>query len=145
MTNEELIKLAFEAREKAYAPYSNWKVGAALLMKSGKVYKGCNIENSGFTATVCAERTAIFKAVSEGEYDFDSIAIVAGDARKGSEGYCTPCGVCRQVMTEFCKPDEFKIICAKSENDYFVRTLREMIPDCNYIVGDDGYGFRAGE
>lgn len=144
MTNEELIRLAFEAREKAYVPYSNWKVGAALLTKSGKVYLGCNIENSGFTATVCAERTAFFKAVSEGVYDFSKIAIVAGDAEKGSQGYCTPCGVCRQVMTEFCEPDSFTIICAKSENEYHEFTLREMIPECNYVKINDGYGFHGG-
>ncbi|MCR4854762.1 MAG: cytidine deaminase [Erysipelotrichaceae bacterium] len=144
MSNEELIRLAFEAREAAYAPYSNWKVGAALLCKNGKIYKGCNIENSGFSATVCAERTAFFKAVSEGEYDFEKIAIVAGDAQRGSEGYCTPCGVCRQVMSEFCKPDEFRIICAKSENEYHEFTLREMLPECNYIVEEnDGYGFKV--
>lgn len=144
MSNEELIRLAFEAREAAYAPYSNWKVGAALLCKNGKIYKGCNIENSGFSATVCAERTAFFKAVSEGEYDFEKIAIVAGDAQRGSEGYCTPCGVCRQVMSEFCKPDEFRILCAKSENEYHEFTLREMLPECNYIVEEnDGYGFKV--
>ena len=117
MSNEELIALALEAREGAYAPYSNWKVGAALLCRDGRIFKGCNIENSGFSATVCAERTAFFKAVSEGERDFVKIAIIAGDAQRGSEGYCTPCGVCRQVMSEFCKPDEFKIICAKSMNE----------------------------
>ena len=78
MSNEELIRLAFEAREAAYAPYSNWKVGAALLCKNGKIYKGCNIENSGFSATVCAERTAFFKAVSEGEYDTARLAVSAG-------------------------------------------------------------------
>ena len=110
MSNEELIRKAFEAREYAYAPYSHWKVGAALLTKEGKVYLGCNIETSGFTATTCAERTAFFKAISEGEYNFEKIAIVAGDEKTGSTGYCTPCGVCRQVMSEFCKPDEFKII-----------------------------------
>ncbi|MBQ9158517.1 MAG: cytidine deaminase, partial [Erysipelotrichaceae bacterium] len=90
MSNEELIALALEAREGAYAPYSNWKVGAALLCRDGRIFKGCNIENSGFSATVCAERTAFFKAVSEGERDFVKIAIIAGDAQRGSEGYCTP-------------------------------------------------------
>ena len=134
MSNEELIALALEAREEAYAPYSNWKVGAALLCRDGRIFKGCNIENSGFSATVCAERTAFFKAVSEGERDFVKIAIIAGDAQRGSEGYCTPCGVCRQVMSEFCKPDEFKIICAKSVNEYHEFTLREMLPECNFIV-----------
>ena len=144
MNNEELIALAFEAREKAYAPYSNWKVGAALLTKDGRVFKGCNIENSGFSATVCAERTAFFKAISEGVYDFEKIAIVGGDAQRGSEGYCTPCGVCRQVMSEFCRPDEFRIICAKSVNEYHEFTLREMLPECNYITeASDGYGFKA--
>ncbi|MCR4633766.1 MAG: cytidine deaminase [Erysipelotrichaceae bacterium] len=144
MSNEELIALAFEARENAYAPYSNWKVGAALLCKDGTVYKGCNIENSGFSSTVCAERTAFFKAISEGAYDFEKIAIVGGDAQRGSQGYCTPCGVCRQVMSEFCKPDEFKILCAKSESEYHEFTLREMLPECNFIAeSDDGYGFKA--
>ena len=143
MSNEELIALALEAREGAYAPYSNWKVGAALLCRDGRIFKGCNIENSGFSTTVCAERTAFFKAVSEGERDFVKIAIIAGDAQRGSEGYCTPCGVCRQVMSEFCKPDEFKIICAKSVNEYHEFTLREMLPECNFIVEDnDGYGFK---
>lgn len=143
MTYEELLKLAFEAREKAYAPYSKWKVGAALLTKQGKVYLGCNIENSGFSSTVCAERTAFFKAVSEGEYDFDKIAIVGGDAQLGSQGYCTPCGVCRQVMSEFCRPDDFEVICGKSETEYKVFKLREMLPECNYVVENDGYGFKG--
>ena len=143
MNNEELIRLAFEAREKAYAPYSNWKVGAALLTGDGRVYLGCNIENGGFTATVCAERTAFFKAVSEGVYDFVKIAIVGGDAQRGSEGYCTPCGVCRQVMSEFCKPDEFTIVCAKSETEYKEFTLRQMLPECSFVCSDEGYGFRA--
>ena len=142
MKDNELIKLAFEAREKAYAPYSNWKVGAALLCKDGSVFLGCNIENSGFTATVCAERTAFFKAISESHYDFEKIAIVGGDANEGSKGYCTPCGVCRQVMSEFCNPDEFIILCAHTEEDYKAFTLREMIPECNFISVDDGYGFK---
>lgn len=141
MSNAELIKLAIEARQKAYAPYSHWKVGAALLTKDGKVYKGCNIENGGFSATNCAERTAIFKAVSEGEYDFEKIAIVGGDEKLGLLDVCTPCGVCRQVMAEFCHPDEFKVICAKDENTYDEYTLREMIPSCRYASADDGYGY----
>ncbi len=143
MTYEELIALAFEAREKAYAPYSHWKVGAALLTKQGKVYLGCNIENSGFTSTVCAERCAFFKAISEGEYDFDKIAIVSGDEKLGSTGYCTPCGVCRQVMSEFCRPDEFEVVCAKSVEEYKIFKLREMIPECNFVVENDGYGFKG--
>ena len=143
MSNEELIKLAFEARETAYAPYSHWKVGAALLCKDGTVYKGCNIENSGFTATNCAERTAFFKAISEGVYDFEKIAIIGGDEVRGPEGYCAPCGVCRQVMSEFCSPDKFKVICAKSETEYKEFTLREMMPECNFVVENDGYGFKG--
>ncbi|MBR4422253.1 MAG: cytidine deaminase [Erysipelotrichaceae bacterium] len=143
MSNEELIRKAFEARERAYAPYSHWKVGAALLCEDGQVFLGCNIENSGFTATVCAERCAFFKAISEGVYDFVKIAIVGGDAEKGSQGYCTPCGVCRQVMSEFCKPDDFKVICAKSEMEYHEYALREMIPECNFVVENDGYGFKG--
>ncbi|MBQ6493217.1 MAG: cytidine deaminase [Erysipelotrichaceae bacterium] len=143
MSNEELIRLAFEARERAYAPYSHWKVGAALLTADGKVYQGCNIENSGFTATVCAERTAFFKAISEGVYNFEKIAIVGGDEEKGSQGYCTPCGVCRQVMSEFCDPDEFMVICAKSENEYHEYPLRTLIPECNFVVENDGYGYKG--
>ena len=92
MTYEELVRLAFEAREKAYAPYSNWKVG---------------------------------------------------DAQEGSKGYCAPCGVCRQVMSEFCSPDEFEVICGKSETEYKVFTLRQMIPECNFVVENDGYGFKG--
>ncbi len=143
MSNEELIKIAIEERNNAYAPYSHWKVGAALLSKDGKVYKGCNIENSGFSATICAERTAIFKAVSEGERDFEKIAIVGGDETKGLTEICTPCGVCRQVMSEFCDPDKFIIICAKSETEYEEYTLRQMIPNANYICTNEGYGYKT--
>ena len=95
MSNEELLKLAFEAREMAYAPYSNWKVGASLLTKEGKVYKGCNIENTSFGLTNCAERTAVFKAVSEGATEFTAIAIAARESAPW------PCGACRQVLNEF--------------------------------------------
>lgn len=143
MSNEELIKLAIKARENAYAPYSHWLVGAALLCKNGKVYLGCNIENSGFSSTVCAERTAIFKAVSESELEFEKIAVVGGDEKKGLTGICTPCGVCRQVMSEFCDPDEFKIICAKSIDEYEEYSLRQMLPECNYISANSGYGFKS--
>ena len=142
MSNEELIKLAIEARVKAYAPYSHWKVGAALLCKDGTVYKGCNIENSAFSSTVCAERTAIFKAISEGNTEFEKIAVIGGDEKEGITGICTPCGVCRQVMSEFCNPDDFKIICAKSENEYVEYSLRQLIPDVNFIKAD-GHGFKG--
>ncbi len=102
MTGRQLIKAAKQAQAFSYSPYSGFKVGAALLCKSGKVYTGCNIENASFSATVCAERTALFKAVSEGEREFSAIAIV------GSTDLCFPCGVCRQVMSEFCGKN-FKI------------------------------------
>lgn len=143
MSNEELIKLAIEARENAYAPYSHWKVGAALLCKNGHIYKGCNIENSAFTSTSCAERTAFFSAIAQGEKEFEKIAIVGGDEKEGIVGICTPCGVCRQVMSEFCDPDEFKVICAISSNDYKEYKLRDLIPDVNFIVSKDGHGFRG--
>lgn len=128
MKNEELIKLALEAREKSYSPYSGFSVGAALLSKNGKVFAGCNIENSGYSATNCAERTAIFKAVSEGETEFEKIAVVGGNSdEKTPSDYCPPCGICRQVMREFCDAD-FEIIIAKSESDYKVMTLAELLP-----------------
>ena len=104
MTDKELLLKAIEAREMAYAPYSDHKVGAALVGKSGKVYTGCNVENAAYTPTNCAERTAIFKAVSEGEREFTAIAIVGGLKDKLSE-VCAPCGVCRQVLAEFCDGD----------------------------------------
>ena len=143
MENKELIKLAIEARENAYAPYSHWKVGAALLTTNGKIYKGCNIENSAFTGTSCAERTAFFKAISEGEMEFEKIAVVGGDENLGLTGICTPCGVCRQVMSEFCDPDKFKIICAKSTDEYEEYSLRELLPNVNYVAANDGYGFKG--
>lgn len=142
MNYSQLVKLALEAREMAYAPYSNWKVGAALLTTKGDVYKGCNVENSGFTATNCAERTAFFKAISEGVYDFKAIAIVGGNATLGVQNYCFPCGVCRQVMSEFCHPDDFKVIVGKSEDDYKVYSLRELLPEVNFIAFDEGVGFK---
>lgn len=127
MDNRELIRLALEAREMAYVPYSKYKVGAALLSKSGKVYQGCNIENASYTPTNCAERTAFFKAVSEGEREFDAIAIVGGYAGAPAD-YAYPCGVCRQVMMEFCNPKEFRVITAISEEEYIDKTLEEMLP-----------------
>ncbi len=128
MNNNELICLALDAREKSYSPYSGFAVGAALLCKNGKAYTGCNIENSAFSPTVCAERTAFFKAVSEGEKEFVKIAVV-GDKSENEfpENYCPPCGVCRQVMKEFCT-DDFEVIMAKSAEDYIVMTLNEILP-----------------
>ena len=126
MDNKELIRQALEAREMAYAPYSGFKVGAALLTKEGKVYKGCNIENAGYTPTNCAERTAFFKAVSEGEREFSAIAIVGGKGDLPTD-YAYPCGVCRQVMMEFCD-EAFEIIVARDKSDYKVFTLAELFP-----------------
>ena len=126
MDNKELIRLALEAREMAYVPYSGFKVGAALLTKEGKVYKGCNIENAGYTPTNCAERTAFFKAVSEGEREFSAIAIVGGKGDLPTD-YAYPCGVCRQVMMEFCD-EAFEIIVARDKSDYKVFTLAELFP-----------------
>ncbi len=126
ISDKELIKLAAEAMQKAYAPYSGCKVGAALLTKDGKTYTGCNIENAAYGPTNCAERTAFFKAVSEGEREFEKIAVIGGKNGK-PESYFYPCGVCRQVMAEFCAAD-FRIITAKSEDDFKVSTLNELLP-----------------
>ena len=125
MTDLELLLKAIEARELAYAPYSNHKVGAALVGKSGRLYLGCNVENAAYSPTNCAERTAIFKAVSEGEREFTAIAIVGGLGDKLSE-VCAPCGVCRQVMAEFCDPD-MKIVMGTPDK-LVVSTLAELLP-----------------
>ena len=127
MTDKELVLRAVTAREKAYAPYSGFCVGAALLTESGKVYTGCNIENAAYGPSNCAERTAIFKAVSEGCKEFDAIAVVGG-LDKNVIDFCPPCGVCRQVMAEFCKKD-FKIIIARTVKDYRIFTLAELLPE----------------
>ena len=127
ISHKELIREAMEARKMAYTPYSDFKVGAALLTKEGKIYRGCNIESASYTPTNCAERTAFFKAVSEGEREFEAIAIVGG--RKNEiEDYAYPCGVCRQVMMEFCDPKTFQVIVAITENTYIQKSLEEMLP-----------------
>ncbi len=128
MNHSDLIKIALDMRSKAYCPYSGFAVGAALLCADGSVYTGCNIENSAFTPTVCAERTAFFKAVSDGKKDFVKIAVVGGKAEKEPENYCPPCGVCRQVMKEFCSAD-FEIIIAKNSDEYKLKTLSELLPE----------------
>ncbi len=121
-----LIKKAYEAMKASYSPYSDFKVGAALLCKNGKIYTGCNIENSAFSPTCCAERTAFFKAVSEGEREFTAIAIVGGKKGEVTE-YCTPCGVCRQIMSEFCSAD-FNIVTASPEGIRHYK-LSELLPE----------------
>ena len=128
MTSAELIQEAKKARERAYTPYSNFQVGAALLTKSGKIYHVCNIENAGYTPTNCAERTAFFRAVYDGEREFEKIAVVGGPKGEEADTLCAPCGVCRQVMMEFCDPETFKIILAVSKDKYDVFTLKELLP-----------------
>ena len=125
MNLEQLVSRAKQAMEKAYAPYSGYCVGAALLAKSGKVYLGCNIENASFSPTCCAERTAFFKAVSEGEREFTAIAVAGGKDGK-VEGIFPPCGVCRQVMQEFCGPDF--VVCMAKEDEFETVELRDLLP-----------------
>lgn len=125
MKNEELLVRARQAMERSYSPYSHCKVGAALLTKDGRVFEGCNIENAAYGPTMCAERTAIFKAVSEGVTDFEKIAIVGG--KDGEEdGIYPPCGVCRQVMREFCALD-FPVILGRKDG-FVETTLEELLP-----------------
>lgn len=127
MKERELISLAKKAAENAYAPYSQFTVGAALLCKNGKIYTGCNIENASYSPTNCAERTAFFKAVSEGEKEFEAIAVVGGKSCN-FEDYCTPCGVCRQVMSEFCNGN-FRVILGRNGDDFRAITLRNLLPE----------------
>ena len=133
MDYKELISQALEARRYAYAPYSHFSVGAALLCADGRVFKGCNIENAAFSPSICAERTAFAKAISDGYGDFTAIAIVGAPSDSKVTDICTPCGVCRQVMREFCQQD-FQIICAKTDEteeiiEQKVFTLAEMLPE----------------
>jgi cytidine deaminase len=123
---DELIFKAIEARKFSYSPYSGYRVGAALLCSDGVIYTGCNIENAAYSPTICAERTAFFKAVSEGERSFRRIAIVGGNG--DTTDYAYPCGVCRQVMAELCEGD-FEIIVAKSESEYRICYLKDMLPE----------------
>lgn len=127
MNNSQLVNLALEARKMSYSPYSGFSVGAALLCADGTVYTGCNIENSAFSPTNCAERTAFFKAVSEGKRSFVKIAVVGGKSDENPDNYCPPCGVCRQVMKEFCSGD-FEIIIAKTADDFKIMTLSGLLP-----------------
>ena len=128
---KELIEIAIKMQDRSYVPYSHFHVGAALLAKNGKIYTGCNVENAAYGPSNCAERTAIFKAVSEGDKDFAAIAIVGGPeedlGKVVIKDYCPPCGVCRQVLSEFCDKD-FQIILAKSPDDYKVYSLGELLP-----------------
>ena len=124
-----LIEKALQARQASYSPYSKYQVGAALLVADGKIYTGCNIDNAAYSPTNCAERTAFFKAVSESEMNFEAIAIVGGPKDMEITQYAFPCGVCRQVMMEFCNPESFQIIVAKSVEEYEVKTLKQLLPE----------------
>jgi cytidine deaminase len=123
MDYKQLINSAIAAKEMAYAPYSNFRVGAAVLTDSDKIYTGCNIENASFGATNCAERTAIFKAISEGEKLIKAIAII-GDI----ENYTFPCGICRQVIVEFAENEEIDVILIRNKGDYIIKTMKELLP-----------------
>lgn len=122
MDYKDLIKIALDYRARAYSPYSNFKVGAAVLFEGGKVYGGCNVENASFGATNCAERTAIFRGISEGESKIKAIAVVGS-----FEEYTYPCGICRQVIVEF-GDEDIKVILAKNEDDYIVKDMGEVLP-----------------
>ncbi|MDQ5983326.1 MAG: Cytidine deaminase [Eubacteriales bacterium SKADARSKE-1] len=125
---QKLIDMAIKARDMAYAPYSGFKVGAALLSKSDKIYMGCNIESASYTPSNCAERTAFFKAVSEGDKDFLAIAVVGAPEGENINRLCPPCGVCRQVMMEFCDPDNFEILQLDEDKNVKSFTLKELLP-----------------
>lgn len=127
MNKEELIQTAINELKNAYAPYSHFHVAAALLCRDGSVYKGVNIENSSYTPTICAERTAFFKAVSEGKREFETI-VICGGMEGRMDDFCYPCGVCRQVMQEFCDPDKFLIILPNSLESYKEYLLKELLP-----------------
>ncbi|HWP50696.1 MAG TPA: cytidine deaminase [Clostridia bacterium] len=129
MSDSELIQQALQARKNAYAPYSRFAVGAALLAGSGRIYTGCNIENAAYSPTNCAERTAVFKAVSEGERRFIKLALVAANELLGAPlpAIVSPCGVCLQVLAEFAEP-KMVLLLAKSEDDYEIHTLGELLP-----------------
>ena len=128
MTNAELIQEAKKARERSYSPYSGFRVGAALLTQSGKVYHGCNIENAAYSPTNCAERTAFFRAVYEGEREFEKIAVVGALGDREPDETCAPCGVCRQVMMEFCDPETFRIVLANGKDEQLEILLKDLVP-----------------
>lgn len=128
----KLITAATEARKSAYAPYSGYLVGAALLCADGEIVTGCNVENASYGATNCAERTAVFKAVSEGKRAFTAIAIAGGKRTENTDealDYAYPCGVCRQVLREFCDPAEMTVIVCRGESDYREMTLEQLLPN----------------
>ena len=129
MDDRELYQLAVKARERSYSPYSRFRVGAALLAMDGGVYMGANIENASYGAANCAERTAFFKAVNEGVRGFEAIAIAGGPEDADALEFCPPCGICRQVMREFCDPKETVVVLARTPEDYKEMTLEELLPE----------------
>lgn len=128
-TDEQLVSLAVAAREHAYVPYSHFAVGAALLCEDGTIYQGANLENAAYTPSNCAERTAFFRAVFDGKRAFSAIAVVGGAEGQAISDWCTPCGVCRQVMREWCDPESFRIILARSDHEYRSLLLKELLPE----------------
>ena len=129
MEDARLVELASEARERAYTPYSHWAVGAALLTDDGTVYQGCNIENAAYTPCNCAERTAFYRAIYDGARDFEAIAVVGGPEGEEAPEFCAPCGVCRQVMQEFCNPKTFRIVLGRSDGEMRSYWLSELLPE----------------
>lgn len=129
MEDARLVELALEARERAYAPYSHWAVGAALLCADGTVYQGCNIENAAYPSCNCAERTAFYRAIYEGQRSFEAIAVVGGTQGQPASDFCAPCGGCRQVMREFCDPATFRIVLGRSDDERKAYLLEELLPE----------------
>ena len=129
LPKNELISMAIQARKLAYAPYSGYMVGAALLCDDGSIFTGCNVENASYGATNCAERTAVFKAVSEGKRSFAAIAIAGGKADAVELDYAYPCGVCRQVLREFCDPEQLTVLVCRSLSDFQEMTLAQLLPN----------------
>ncbi|WP_130811264.1 cytidine deaminase [Olsenella sp. Marseille-P4559] len=129
VSDTKLARLALEARERAYVPYSHFSVGAALLCADGSIYQGFNIENAAYTPSNCAERTAFFRAVFKGQRNFAAIAIAGGPEGEDATEWCAPCGVCRQVMREFCDPSTFRIVLARSDGGLRTFLLRELLPE----------------
>ncbi|MDP4110310.1 MAG: cytidine deaminase [Bacillota bacterium] len=125
---KKLLETAIESRKLSYSPYSHFAVGAALLCSDGTVYTGCNIENAAYSPSICAERVAIFKALSENRRDFKAIAIAGGKSGEDFDGLCPPCGVCRQVLQEFCSPSDFEVILGSSGDNMKVLRLSEIFP-----------------
>lgn len=124
---KEMIEIAISNLDKSYAPYSQFNVSAVVLMSSGKMYTGVNVENISYSVTICAERNALFHAIAEGESEVKAVVVVGGI--KGQiDDYCYPCGSCRQALSEFCDPKKCMVICAKTPDDYVTNTLDELLP-----------------